>query len=144
RAGEYLDSIDEARVEVFTLSGPEAEVNPAVYVSMLDLYTAKQVSYAYQGTPPASRRRAEASPLRFTWEYRNPGYYAADGALGAAAVVVVSDDLAGPLPERIEERLRGHRLARVFAADDGVFRSRPLVSVYRASSPRPGQAAADR
>jgi hypothetical protein len=110
---------------------------------MLDLYTAKQVSYAYQGTPPASRRRAEASALRFTWEYRNPGYYAA-AAGGAAAVVVVSDDLAGPLPERIEDRLRGHRLARVFAADDGVFRNRPLVGVYRASSPRPGEAAADR
>ncbi len=137
RAGEYLDSIDEARLEVFTVSRPEAEVNPAVYVPMLDLYTAKPLSYAYQGTPPASRRRAEESALRFTWEYRNPGYYAADGGGGGAAVVVISDGLAGPLPERIEERLRGLSLARVFAADDGVFRNRPTVAVYRA--PAPGQ-----
>lgn len=134
-AGEYLDSIDEARVEVFTVSGPEAEVNPAVYVPMLDLYTAKQVSYAYQGAPPEARERAAASRLRFTWEYRNPDYYRAGVAGGDAAVALVADDLDGPLPPRVQDRLRGLRLARAFAVDDGVFRNRPLVAVYRSSPP---------
>jgi 4-amino-4-deoxy-L-arabinose transferase-like glycosyltransferase len=131
-AGEYLDSIDERHVEVFALSRPDAEVNPAIWVPLLDLYTSKRLSFAYQGAPPEALRRAEASALRFTWEYRNPDYYA-DGEDGIGAVAIVTDDLARPLPERIQDRLRGLRLARAFAPDDGVFLNRPLVAVYRAA-----------
>jgi hypothetical protein len=102
---------------------------------MLDLYTAKQVSYAYQGALPEARERAAASPLRFTWEYRNPDYYRAGVAGGDVAVALVADDLDGPLPPRVQDRLRGLRLARAFAVDDGVFRNRPLVAVYRSLPP---------
>lgn len=143
-AGEYLDSLGEGRVEVLTLSRPDAEVNPAVWVPLLDLYTSRPLSYAYPGAPPEARRWAEASPLRFTWEYRNPDYYAAEGTGGAVAVALVADDLAAPLPDGIEDRLRGLRLARVFASDDGVFRNRPLVAVYRPALPRQEEGPADR
>jgi len=131
RAGEYLDSIEEERVEVFTLSGQDPEVNPAVSVPILDLFTSKKLTYAYGGSPPSSRAEVEKSPLRFTWEYGNPGYYAAGGAGGDAAVVVISDQVGQPLPEPVEDRLRNHRRVRVFAADEGVFRYRTLVEVYR-------------
>ena len=75
------------------------------------------------------------SPLRFTWEYRNPRYYADAGAGGASAVAVVTDDLARPLPEEVTARLRGYELARTFAADEGVFRNKTLVAVYRPVPP---------
>jgi len=138
RAGEYLDSIEEQRVEVFTLSGADSEVNPAVSVPILDLFTAKKLIYTYSGPSPSARRRAEDSALRFTWEYRNPAYYAADGAEGNAAVVVISGAAGQPLPGRMVERLKGYRLARVFAAHEGVFRYRTMVEVYRVASPWQG------
>jgi hypothetical protein len=131
RAGEYLDSIEEERVEVFTLSGRDSEVNPAVSVPILDLFTSKELTYAYGGNSLPSRADVEKSPLRFTWEYRNPGYYAAGGAEGDAALVVISDHAGQPLPEPVEDRLKGHRRVRVFAADEGVFRHRTVVEVYR-------------
>jgi hypothetical protein len=132
RAGEYLDTIEERRVEVFTVSGLDSEVNPAVSVPVLDLFTSKKLTYAYGGNPWSSRTDIVESPLRFTWEYKNPGYYAAAGAGGDAALVVISDHVGQPLPEQVEDRLRGHRRVRVFAADEGVFRHRTVVEVYRA------------
>lgn len=133
-AGEYLDSLAEERIEVITPPPADLEVNPAVSVPVLDLFTSKKLVYGYQGPllPPES---VKESPLRFTWEYRNPGYYAADAARAGMAVVVIADDLGRRLPESVEERLRGHHLARVFATSDGVFRHRTMVAVYRAASP---------
>ncbi|HET6922411.1 MAG TPA: glycosyltransferase family 39 protein [Anaeromyxobacteraceae bacterium] len=133
-AGEYLDALGEARVEVLTLSRPDAEVNPAVWVPLLDLHTGKPLSYAYPGAPAAARERARASPLRFTWEYRNPDWYQGGDHGGDAAVVLLAYDLDAPRPPEVEARLRGLRPARTFVADDGVFRDRPLVAVYRAGS----------
>jgi hypothetical protein len=131
RAGEYLDSIEEKRVEVFTLLAEGSEVNPAVSVPILDLFTSKRLTYAYGGNPSPARRDVERSPLRFTWEYRNPAYYAAGEAEADAAVVVISGDVGQPLPEQVEDRLKGRRRTRVFAADEGVFRHRTMVEVYR-------------
>ena len=136
-AGEYLDTIDEERVEVFTPLPPDAEVNPAVSVPLLDLFTQKTLTHRPERIPPAARERAATSPLRSTWEVGIPGTYAPDGGAGATAVVVVSDDVQAPLPAHVEERLRGRRLARVFATDEGVFRFRTMVRVYREDPGRP-------
>jgi hypothetical protein len=135
-AGAYLDSLSENRVEVFTIAGSDTEVNPAVSVPLLDLFTRKALSYRYEGAPAEARRRAETSPLRFTWEYRNPDYYASNVAGVDAAVVVISDDLGQPLPAPLQTRLAGFQLAREFAADEGVFRHRTLVDVYRVAAAR--------
>ncbi len=132
-AGEYLNALPEARAEVFTLSRPDSELNAAIEVPLLDLYTAKPLVYSYRPVPP--RVRIAESPLRFTWEYRNPRYYADAGAGGASAVAVITDDLARPLPEEVTARLRGYELARTFVADEGVFRNKTLVAVYRPAPP---------
>ena len=133
-AGAYLDSIGEAQALVVTLPRPEADVNPAVWVPVLDLYTRKTLRYAYPGAPAEARERARTSPLRFTWEYQNPDWYQGDAG-GDAAVALLAYDLDAPLPPEVTDRLRGLRPARTFAADDGVFRDRPLVAVYRARTP---------
>jgi len=135
-AGEYLDTLEEERVEVLTPPPADPEVDPAVSVPILDLFTAKRLVYR-QEDPPSPPTGAGESPLRFTWEYRNPRYYAPDGPEAGAAVAVVCDDLERPLPESAERRLRGLRLARVFATADGVFRHRTLVAVYRPPPPGP-------
>jgi len=134
-AGRYLDSLPEERVEVLTPPPRAPEVNPAVSVPILDLFTGKRLVYRYRAIPPPPD--VAVSPLRFTWEYRNPGYYAAEDEAAEAAVAVVSDDLGRPWPEPVERRLRGLRLARVFAASEGIFGHQTLVAVYRADSPAP-------
>jgi hypothetical protein len=140
-AGAYLDAIDERTVEVFTPRRTDVEVNPAVSVPILDLFTRKQVVYSYEEPAPSSLQSAQRSPLRFTWEYRNPRYYADAGAAGSGAVVVISDDTEEPLPAGVEHRVSGLRLARVFSVHEGLFEHRTLVRVYRAVAPTgaPGQ-----
>ena len=135
-AGEYLDSLEEESVEVLTPPPADPEVNPAVSVPILDLFTRKRLVYRGDGPllPPG---RARESPLRFTWEYRIPAYYAAEKAEAGAAVAVIADDLGRPLPASAERRIRGLRLARAFTASEGVFRHRTLVAVYRAAPPAP-------
>ena len=136
-AGEYLDTLPETQVEVYTESPMAPEVNPAVSVPILDLFTAKEIVYRYDPVP--APERVERSPLRFTWAYRNPPSY--QGIAGAgAAVVVISGDATGepaPLTEPLASRLAGHRLARRFAATEGLFEHQTIVSVYRAEAPSP-------
>ena len=139
-AGAYLDAIDERTVEVLTPQRTGVLVNPAVAVPILDLFTAKRVVYVYEEPPAAASRSAERSPLRFTWEYRNPRYYADGGVAAGAAVVIISDDVEEPLPASVQRRLSGLRLARTFDKHEGLFAYRTLVRVYRAA---PAVSAAD-
>jgi len=133
RAGEYLDAMSEGRAEAFTLDQGPSAVNPAVSVPILDLFTSKRVSYAYDSTTSPGNKGVEESSLRFTWEYRNPRYYAIDGTetQDDPALVVISRDMDQRLPERIESRLRGYRLSGVFAMDENVFHYKTVVKVYR-------------
>lgn len=131
RAGEYLDSLAASEVEVIALQQRYAAVNPAVSVPLLDLHTAKRLIFRSDGLAPAGQD-VETSALRFTWEYRNPMYY--DDAVGprAEAVVIIADDDAQPLPDRIKQRLIGYRLSRRFIASENVFGYRTIVKVYLA------------
>ncbi|HET8538498.1 MAG TPA: glycosyltransferase family 39 protein [Anaeromyxobacter sp.] len=130
-AGAYLDGLPDGAVEVLTPRRPGAAVNPAVSVPILDLFTARRLVYRYEAPPADAVLAARRSPLRFTWEYRNPPYYEDGGAGPPAAVVLVTDDLDAPLPPELARRLEGLRLAAAFARDEGVFEHRTLVRVYR-------------
>ena len=131
QAGEYLDSLDAAEVEVIALQQRHVAVNPAVSVPLLDLHTAKRLIFRSDGLAPAGQD-VETSALRFTWEYRNPIYYDAAGQPRAEAVVIIADDHAQPLPDRIKQRLIGYRLSRQFIASENVFGYRTIVKVYLA------------
>ncbi|HEY6004626.1 MAG TPA: glycosyltransferase family 39 protein [Anaeromyxobacter sp.] len=133
RAGEYLDGLPENRVEVMTAFRPDAEVNPAVSVPILDLFTAKPLAYRDEGIPRPSGRRAEESTLRFTWELGVAAWYAQPAETGTAAVAVVTDGVA-PFPPRVSARLQDLVLDRTFDADDGVFEHVTQVRVYRLRS----------
>lgn len=137
QAGAYLDGLEERRVEVFTLSRPEADVNPAVAVPLLDLFTAKPLVHRTEGIALAPPKDLATSALRFTWEQRSPRYYAAGGTDEPAAVVVVTDEIGRPPPEALARRLEGRHLSRAFVEDEGVFRFKTLVLVYRAAPLRP-------
>ncbi len=137
-AGAYLDSLAPGPVDVVTLPATGSELNPATWVPLLDLETHRTLAYEYEEPSPATMELARGSPLRFTWEYRNPPWYLGREAGRAAAVVVVSGDLAGALPPPLASRLAEYRLARELAADEGAFRAKSFVRVYvpaRVASP---------
>jgi len=137
QAGEYLDSLDVSEVEVITLQQRHAVVSPAVSVPLLDLHTSKRLVYRSDGVP-ATGRGVDESSLRFTWEYRNPMYYAVEGRR-AEAVVIIADDDAQSLPDRIAQGLIAYRLSRQFIASENIFGYRTIVKVYLAGHyPRRG------
>lgn len=132
-AGEFLDTLEKDRVEVITLPAPDTIVNLAVTVPILDLYTGKAVSYRYNSSHLAREADLRESSLRFTWTYRNPGYYALspyppddDGR----ALAVISNGPVSDLPADVAHQLRNYRKVREFEAETGIFRYRPYVTVY--------------
>lgn len=129
QAGAYLDTLDGEAVEVIALPQAGARVNPEIAVPLLDLHTGKRlVARATQTPPPPDMARL---PLRFTWEYRHPAFYAAREHGGATLpVAVIADASAGDPPSWLAQRLAHHRLARQFTASEGVFGYQTQVSVY--------------
>jgi hypothetical protein len=130
-AGRFLDSLEEDEIEVITLPSEKTVVNPAVSVPILDLFTSKNIIYQYDssGFPPFEK--IEKSSLRFTWEYRNPGYYSVDRETeNPRAVALIMSGDVNVLPDDIHRRLEGYREAREFRIETGIFRFRPQVIVY--------------
>jgi hypothetical protein len=134
-AGEFLDTMDGKKVEVYTLYEKDPVLNPAVAVPLLDLFTRKQIVYRYERTSSHGEEHKN-SPLRFTWEYKNPEYYRGGNEYGGLnmPVVVLSGSPVKTIPEEIRDRLRGYRLLREFDTYEGVYGFRTVVSVYTAQS----------
>jgi 4-amino-4-deoxy-L-arabinose transferase-like glycosyltransferase len=132
KAGEFLNTLDENVVEVFTTLPKEPVVNPAVEVPLLDLYTRKRIIYHGESSAPPGRD-ITSSPLRFTWEYKNPSYYVVrDGSRDDESVaVIVSGEGGGDLPYTLKERLKNYYLVSRFTMDERVFLHKTFVSVYR-------------
>jgi len=128
-AGAYLNSLDSKSVLVVTrpVDG-HVQVNPAVAVPLLDLFTERPISYSYTSAEPPLEK-VSTSSLRFTWDYRNPAYYATYRDAGERPVIAV---IAGEevSPSGIEQDLTGYRLSKVFATDTGFFRYKTIVKIY--------------
>ncbi len=129
-AGEFLNSAGIRDIEVFTDMPGEAVANPAVTVPVLDLYTKGKIHYRYKPEGFPDQEAIRISPLRFTWEYRNPAYYSDDGSDGKEAVVVISNRAGGEFPENAGLQKKGYPHSRIFRTSEGVFRFRTLVTVY--------------
>lgn len=130
-AGEYLDSLEADTVEVFALPQTESEVNPAVSVPLLDLFTRKRIVYRPGPEGTVTGAEVETSPLRFTWEYRTPRYYAGGGSDGQAAVVIISAHRDQRLPDYLEQKIKNYRLSKAFEVSDEWFLYQTLVRVYQ-------------
>ena len=101
-------------------------------LGLLDLFTDKQIQYHYTpgGFPP--REEIERSPLRFTWEYRNPAYYIVKpDALLNVPVIAILDASDDPLPTPVARRLEGYRLSKAFNIREGIFRYSVGVRIYQ-------------
>jgi len=131
-AGAFVDSVKTERVEVYTAFSSRSIVNPAVAVPILDLFTEKEIAYHHDSDFTLPLKKIEKSPLRFTWEYKNPEYYSPDQSVkdGNSAVVVISNGPLKDVPDDISEKIKGYESVRVFNTSTGIFRYSPVVSVY--------------
>lgn len=130
QAGAFADRLETSAVEVITLPATaETVVNPAVNVPLFDLFTKKNIHYTPPPLPADLGERKTVSPLRFTWEYRNPPYYARPQRNGAA-VAVIAGEADAPLPEHILGKIRGMRNSRSFALPDDIFLHKTYLTIY--------------
>jgi hypothetical protein len=129
-AGEFLYSIDEKNIEVFAMPQKEPDINPAVSVPVLDLFTKKRITYHYDKGLYPLLEDFERSPLRFTWEYRNPEYYTAESENEKKALLLIINDVEQKLPDYIEQRIKFYSRSKVFKTWEGVFSYKTVVVVY--------------
>jgi len=131
-AGTFLNSIEAKKIEVFTIPSTKSAVNFAVAVPLLDLFTDKDILYSHDTKYSLPFEKIEKSPLRFTWEYKNPKYYMDDqkGLLKYPAIVVISNRGEKILPERIKDNLRGYERIKTFETTTDLFRYSPVVTIY--------------
>jgi asparagine N-glycosylation enzyme membrane subunit Stt3 len=141
-AGAFLNSLDTPDIEVFTIQAENPDVNPAVSVPILDLFTRKRIIYHYDKDFSPPPKDFEKSPLRFTWEYKNPEYYAVippnppllKGGRGdfqvKTAVIVIASDIEQSFPPYIEQRTKEYAKSKVFNVSEGVFQYQTIVRVY--------------
>ncbi len=131
-SGKFLNSLDVANIEVFTLPQEKSIINPAISVPLLDLFTNKRVTYGMDIDPTGVWEKVKNSALRFTWEYKNPPYYMNDTKdLGkVTAVVVISSDPNQLIPGHIEQRIKKYNSSKEFKTFSNLFRYRTIVTVY--------------
>ena len=133
-AGSFLNSLDASEIEVFTLQAKNHDVNPAVSVPILDMFTEKKIRYYYDASSFLPFSEAEKSPLRFTWEYKNPKYYIGGNGKGDAnikkAVVVITESSEQLIPSEIRQKVMGYRNSAIFKISEGVFQYQTIVRVY--------------
>jgi Dolichyl-phosphate-mannose-protein mannosyltransferase len=129
-AGAFLDHLGGGDVRVFTLPEEHPVANPAAAVPLLDLFTHKTLRYDY--TPSFAKDSGEilTSPLRFTFEYRNPRYYSGEKAEKESAIVVISGEKGETLPPGIEQKVRGFRKMKVFDTSENVFVYQTIATIY--------------
>lgn len=124
-AARAIDAHPSADVLVVALP-QRSIVNPALAVPLLDLYTHKRVLYDYTLVPIRPTEEIMASPFRFTWTYRNPAYYLPAEGVRPGLIAVVHDE-----PVEVAARWAvGYREIGFFDTHEGLYRYRPLVSLF--------------
>ena len=130
-AGRFVNSVPGTSVEVKSLAGTDAVVNPATAVAVLDIYTEKDLFYEYEPVSPEVLERVKTAPLRFTWEFPVPAYYAVrPAAEDIGALVIISDDPARTVPHDIENKISTYPFQRRFNQSSNIFRHQTFVTVY--------------
>jgi hypothetical protein len=130
-AGHYVNSIAGSNVEVVSLAGDSVVVSPSTAVPILDIYTAKNLVYAYEPVSIETLERYKTSPLRFTWEFPLPEYYSPDeDTKYFDALVIISDDPKRTIPQEIENKISLYPFQKIFNQSSNIFQHQTFVSVY--------------
>jgi hypothetical protein len=129
-AARYLDSLELQEVEVYTPLPDVYVMNPPVSVPILDLFLRTEIRYRYHEADYPLPEDYETAPLRFTWTYRNPPYYAGHEREGKKAAVVITDRAGEDLPALQPLAVKGYVNRRTFGRRDDVYQHQTLIAVY--------------
>jgi len=129
-AAAYLNSLDLAAVEVITPLPETYVMNPSASVPLFDLFLRASVRYRYRGSAYPLPEDLDTSPLRFTWTYRNPPYYAGYGKAEKAGVAVITDSTERDLDHLLHDETERFTQKRIFAVRDDVYQHQTLITVY--------------
>jgi hypothetical protein len=131
KAGEFLDMRSSSHIGVHVLQPVDPAGSLLVAVPIMDIFTRKTLILDERS---ADRRNADEtglSPLRFTWEFKNPSYYRTAGTdTDIDTVAVISDNAGNQLPSYLDERLVGFQLVKSFDDYEGIFSFRTSVRIY--------------
>jgi len=131
KAGEFLDTRSSSYIEVHVIQPDDPAGSLLVAVPIMDLFTRKTLIV---DDHIAVRQHAEAagsSPLRFTWEFKNPSYYSSAGiSTNIDTVAVISESAGRQIPSYLDVRLAGFRLVKSFDDYEDIFRFRTGVRIY--------------
>jgi len=130
-AGKYLNSLSAASVEVVSIAGENAVVNPDLGVPVLDIYTDKKLFYNKTNISSQTIERVQTSPLRFTWEYPLPKYYLPEQEGKVVdGLVIISDDLSRPISEFVENKISQYPIRKTFQQSSYIFKHQTFITVY--------------
>lgn len=121
-AGRFINGTEATEVRVVTMD-MKSQVNPAVAVPLLDIYTKKQIVYEYKVHTPPESLDVEKSPLRFTWRYKNPAYYLPDSRQNGEILAIIS----AHKPKTPED----YGILKIFDVNDRIFRFKTFVTLYQ-------------
>jgi len=130
-AGNYLDAIPGTNIEVISIAGENAVVNPATAVPILDIYTEKKLVYDYEPPEPEVLERVKAAPLRFTWEFPMPRYYSfKSGTREMDGLVIISDDPKRDVTQDNKNKISLYPYQKTFKQSSRIFQHQTFVTVY--------------
>jgi len=129
-AAAYLNSLDLSAVEVVTPFPGTSVMNPSASVPLLDLFLRAPVRYRYRAAEYPVPEDIDTSPLRFTWTYRNPPYYAGHGKAEKTGLAVITDRTDIALDDLLHDRTGTFTQKRTFAVRDDVYQHQTLITVY--------------
>lgn len=130
-AGGYLDALESRAVEVYVLPQAKSLGNSEMAIPLLDLYTRKKIVYKERPPFPKDRQAIMLSPLRFSWEIRQPAVYAEQDADACLPVVVISSEPSGTVPSGMNPLNAPLRLLYRFESSTGVFKYKTFVAVFK-------------
>jgi hypothetical protein len=131
KAGEFLDTRSSSLIEVHVVQPVDPAGSLFVAVPIMDLFTRKNLIVDERIPVGQNAEAGGLSPLRFTWEFKNPSYYRNAGiSTKIDTVAVISDSAVTQFPSYLEARLTGFQLVKSFDKYEGIFRFRTSVSIY--------------
>lgn len=130
-AGGYLDTLENNAVEVHVLPQPRSLGNTEMAIPLLDLYTRKKLVYRERPSGPPDQEAIMQSPLRFSWEIRQPAIYSEQAKDACLPVVIISGDSSGTAPSDINLISASFTMLKRFESSAGVFKYKTFVTVFK-------------
>ncbi len=129
-AGKYLDTLNCEAIEIYTLPQRESTGNTEAAIPILDLFTTRRLLYLQEQLFSPGDERIKKSSLRFTWEFKRPGFYSGNGTNRTNPIAIISSEIIDEPPQEIIQNMKSIKILKKFVVSSGVFRYKTFVAVF--------------